>query len=545
MSPCWSASGTPTCNRVEAERLDDLGAHVLTEVFDRTRARSARRAPSAPRSGGTRTRCPAPSCTATSPNRARRASRSSHCDATNGACGNPGRVQHHLLDGDDLFAVRSRTRGCTRATRRVDVDRAVADQDPHRARDDGLRRREDHVARVGQSRRRASPTRRRGRCGRARTDTTGATPASTSAWARATSAAEASSSIPSSVGSAAGLHRMTVTRRERTLSPARRVSCQGSQRHRKRRRAPTGKVVMGLDKTPDLAAIEERARQLWEETGIYRVRPRRAGRDLLGRHAAAVRLGRAPARRPRDVVRAGGVHRPLPAHARPQRLLSDGLRRQRAADRALRRAEVRRSTRPARLARSSVRSASRRPSRIARRLRAVLAQARALGRLAPAVLDDRRPLPPHLADSRSSTCIAEGTRLPLRGAGVLGSVDADVARAGGPRDDHAQLDAARHRVPRARRPRPRDLDDTTRADPELCRAVLQSRGRAVRRRSPDRHAIVPISGHEVPILSDDDVRTDFGTGLMMVCTFGDGADVQRWKRDGLDLPHGHRRRRAS
>jgi valyl-tRNA synthetase len=49
------------------------------------------------------------------------------------------------------------------------------------------------------------------------------------------------------------------------------------------------------------------------------------------------------------------------------------------------------------------------------------------------------------------------------------------------------------------------------------------------------HAIVPITGHEVPILSDDDVKTDFGTGLMMVCTFGDGADVQRWKRDHLEL----------
>jgi valyl-tRNA synthetase len=48
-------------------------------------------------------------------------------------------------------------------------------------------------------------------------------------------------------------------------------------------------------------------------------------------------------------------------------------------------------------------------------------------------------------------------------------------------------------------------------------------------------AIVPVTGHEVPILSDEDVRTDFGTGLMMVCTFGDGADVQRWKRDGLEL----------
>ncbi len=30
---------------------------------------------------------------------------------------------------------------------------------------------------------------------------------------------------------------------------------------------------MGLDKTPDLGAIEERARQLWEDTGIYRFDP--------------------------------------------------------------------------------------------------------------------------------------------------------------------------------------------------------------------------------------------------------------------------------
>jgi valyl-tRNA synthetase len=51
----------------------------------------------------------------------------------------------------------------------------------------------------------------------------------------------------------------------------------------------------------------------------------------------------------------------------------------------------------------------------------------------------------------------------------------------------------------------------------------------------DGRAIVPVSGHEVPILSDEDVKTDFGTGLMMVCTFGDAADVQRWKRDGLEL----------
>ena len=57
-------------------------------------------------------------------------------------------MEHHLLDGDDLFAV-GRELGDVLADASRDVDGTVADQDPHRARDDGLRRREDHVARVG------------------------------------------------------------------------------------------------------------------------------------------------------------------------------------------------------------------------------------------------------------------------------------------------------------------------------------------------------------------------------------------------------------
>jgi len=47
-------------------------------------------------------------------------------------------------------------------------------------------------------------------------------------------------------------------------------------------------------------------------------------------------------------------------------------------------------------------------------------------------------------------------------------------------------------------------------------------------------AVVPLSDREVTILTDEEVRTDFGTGLMMVCTFGDGEDVKKWKRDGLE-----------
>lgn len=48
-----------------------------------------------------------------------------------------------------------------------------------------------------------------------------------------------------------------------------------------------------------------------------------------------------------------------------------------------------------------------------------------------------------------------------------------------------------------------------------------------------REVAVPLSGHRVPVLTDRDVDPSFGTGLMMVCTFGDAEDVRRWKRDGL------------
>jgi len=48
-------------------------------------------------------------------------------------------------------------------------------------------------------------------------------------------------------------------------------------------------------------------------------------------------------------------------------------------------------------------------------------------------------------------------------------------------------------------------------------------------------AVVPLGdGRTVTIRTDPDVKLDFGTGLMMVCTFGDGEDVKKWKRDGLD-----------
>ncbi len=46
-------------------------------------------------------------------------------------------------------------------------------------------------------------------------------------------------------------------------------------------------------------------------------------------------------------------------------------------------------------------------------------------------------------------------------------------------------------------------------------------------------AIVPLFNYEIEIKSDPSVDPKFGTGLMMVCTWGDSEDVAKWKKDQL------------
>jgi valyl-tRNA synthetase len=48
-------------------------------------------------------------------------------------------------------------------------------------------------------------------------------------------------------------------------------------------------------------------------------------------------------------------------------------------------------------------------------------------------------------------------------------------------------------------------------------------------------ATVPLAGYEVPVRTDESVDPEYGTGLMMVCTFGDSEDVLKWRRDQLPL----------
>lgn len=46
-------------------------------------------------------------------------------------------------------------------------------------------------------------------------------------------------------------------------------------------------------------------------------------------------------------------------------------------------------------------------------------------------------------------------------------------------------------------------------------------------------AIVPIFGQQVPLLADEQVMQDKGTGLVMTCTFGDKTDIEWYKKHNL------------
>ncbi len=50
-----------------------------------------------------------------------------------------------------------------------------------------------------------------------------------------------------------------------------------------------------------------------------------------------------------------------------------------------------------------------------------------------------------------------------------------------------------------------------------------------------KHATVPLFDFEVPIIADESVDSQKGTGLMMVCTFGDKEDIEKWHKHKLPL----------
>lgn len=48
-------------------------------------------------------------------------------------------------------------------------------------------------------------------------------------------------------------------------------------------------------------------------------------------------------------------------------------------------------------------------------------------------------------------------------------------------------------------------------------------------------ATVPLFGQKVPIMTDKKVDPEFGTGIVMICTFGDSTDIEWWKTHKLPL----------
>ena len=50
-----------------------------------------------------------------------------------------------------------------------------------------------------------------------------------------------------------------------------------------------------------------------------------------------------------------------------------------------------------------------------------------------------------------------------------------------------------------------------------------------------KHAITPGFFAKVPIIPSESADPDKGTGILMVCTFGDEADVEMWRTHGLEL----------
>ncbi len=48
-------------------------------------------------------------------------------------------------------------------------------------------------------------------------------------------------------------------------------------------------------------------------------------------------------------------------------------------------------------------------------------------------------------------------------------------------------------------------------------------------------ATVPLFGYKIKIMQDEKVDPEFGTGIVMICTFGDTSDIEFWKKYKLDL----------
>ena len=305
--------------------------------------------------------------------------------------------------------------------------------------------------------------------------------------------------------------------------------------------------------TRSLDGLEERWATRWDAGHVPLRRSTAARRGLLDRHAAADGVGGA-ARRARLLLHPDRLRRPLPAHARQGRLLPDRLGRQRPADRAPGPELLRRPLRPVRPLRPRVRPAGETPearrSSISRpnfvelchKLTAEDEQAfealfrriglsRSTGRTSTrrsvalaqrtsqrAFLRMRRPPATPTARRRRRCGTSTSRRRSPRPSSRTGRSPANYHRVRFRRPRPARRSRSRRPGPSSSRPASHSSPTPTTPATRRCSARPQSR-RCSGSRS--RSAAHPLADPEK------------GSGIAMVCTFGDLTDVTWWRDLGL------------
>ena len=125
--------------------------------------------------------------------------------------------------------------------------------------------------------------------------------------------------------------------------------------------------------------------------------------------------------------------------------------------------------------------------------------------------------------------------LPSRGADPVGRRLPHRGRPGRARGPRAPGRLPPHRLRPGRRQR-RVVIETTR--PELLAALRGARRPPRRRALPaavrHRRCVTPLFGVEVPVVAHELADPDKGSGIAMICTFGDTTDVMWWRE--LHLP---------
>jgi len=99
-------------------------------------------------------------------------------------------------------------------------------------------------------------------------------------------------------------------------------------------------------------------------------------------------------------------------------------------------------------------------------------------------------------------------------------------------------EAASHVSDRTSRSGDKIVIMTTR--PELlgaCVAVMYHPEDPNAAKYKDKHAITPLFGVKVPMIADEAVEREKGTGLVMCCTFGDDTDKEWWRKYKLPTIH--------